>query len=176
MAKHCQIYTKIIKDICTQYNLPFIQSHTYRNIFNNDFNISFFVPKKDQCDQCTAYKLTEESKREELNEPHIRHLQEKERCREEKVKDKALINDTFIVACYDLLSVMTVPNGEISTFYYASKLNCLNFTRAELGVDHTECYFWDIYKRSQNLPSLTYMLSFTQIIAVISKKLVHLCR
>lgn len=38
---------------------------------------------------------------------------------------------------------MTVPNGKTSIFYYASKLNYLNFTIAELGVDHTERYFWD---------------------------------
>jgi hypothetical protein len=28
----------------------------YSRIFNTDFNISFFVPKKDQCSLCESYK------------------------------------------------------------------------------------------------------------------------
>lgn len=131
------------KQICIENNLQFVMQHTYRKIFNYNFNISFFVPKKDQCDQCTAYKLAEGARKEELKEGYERHLQEKVKSREEKLKDKELISDNLVVACYDLQAVMTIPKGETSTFYYKSKINCLNFTICELGVDHTECYFWD---------------------------------
>lgn len=54
-----------------------------------------------------------------------------------------MVSPSFIVACYDLQAVMTVPNGEISTFYYKSKINCLNFTISELKRDNTACFFWD---------------------------------
>lgn len=36
--------------------LPFATVSTFNRIFNTDFNISFFVPKKDQCDVCECYK------------------------------------------------------------------------------------------------------------------------
>ena len=29
--------------------------HTYRQIFCNEFNLSFLVPKKDQCMTCTKF-------------------------------------------------------------------------------------------------------------------------
>lgn len=134
---------KDYKENCIQNKLPFVKEHTYRKIFNSDFNISFFIPKKDQCDQCTVYKLAEGARKAELEEGYTKHIEEKEKSREEKLKDKQLVSDKFIVACYDLQAVMTVPNGEASTFYYKSKINCLNFTISELGRDHTECYFWD---------------------------------
>ncbi|XP_050301495.1 uncharacterized protein LOC126739741 isoform X1 [Anthonomus grandis grandis] len=117
-------------------NLQFVKLHTYRKNCNCNFNISSFIPKKDQC---TAYKAEKKKELEEYN----RHLQEKEKSREEKLRDKELIFEEFVVACYDLQAVMTIPNGEASTFYYKSKINCLNFTICELGIDQTECHFWD---------------------------------
>jgi len=36
--------------------LPFAIVSTFIRIFNNDFNISFFVPKTDQCDLYERYK------------------------------------------------------------------------------------------------------------------------
>ena len=38
----------------TQTNREFLEGNLYRRIFNNEFNISFFKPKKDQCDLCTG--------------------------------------------------------------------------------------------------------------------------
>lgn len=117
--------------------------HTYRKIFNEQFNIGFFIPKKDQCEQCSIYKIAEGIEKAALKEKYDQHLAEKEKSREEKANDKAMVSSSFIVACYDLQAVMTVPNGEISTFYYKSKINCLNFTISELKLDKTECFFWD---------------------------------
>lgn len=154
---------KDYKSDCIKNNLPFVQKHTYRKIFKNDFNISFFVPKKDQCDLCTSYKIAEESVKKEIEENYTRHIQEKEESREEKRKDKELVSDTYIVACYDLQAVMTIPKGEISTFYYKSKINCLNFTISELGLDHTECYFWDEGEAQRGANEIgTCVLTFLQ--------------
>ena len=46
--------------------------------------------------------------------------------RQEKNKDKT--EGDAIVAVYDLQAVMQLPQGDVSTFYYKSKLNVLNFT------------------------------------------------
>ena len=36
-----------------------VKIHIYRQIFNYDFNLSFYKPKKDQCDKCVLFKLNE---------------------------------------------------------------------------------------------------------------------
>lgn len=38
---------------------------------------------------------------------------------------------------------MPVPKGQISSFYYKSKLNCYNFTISDLNAKHVDCYFWN---------------------------------
>lgn len=131
------------KDECMQQGLPYVMLHTYRKIFKEKFNISFFIPKKDQCEQCCIYKLAEGDEKAAKKEAYDWHLAEKDKSREEKSTDKEMVSSSFIVACYDLQAVMSVPNGEISTFYYKSKINCLNFTISELKHDTTECFFWD---------------------------------
>lgn len=89
------------------------------------------------------YKLAEGPTKTTLKDDYDRHLAEKEKSREDKARKKERVSPNFIVACYDLQAVMTVPNGEISTFYYKSKINCLNFTISELKTNYTECFFWD---------------------------------
>lgn len=37
-------------------------------------------------------------------------------------------NGTY-VAVYDLQAVMPIPKGQISSFYYKSKINCFNVKR-----------------------------------------------
>lgn len=53
-----------------------------------------------------------------------------------------MVSPDYIVAVYDLQAVLQLPRGEVSVFYYKSKLNNFNFTVSELGVDHTECFLW----------------------------------
>ncbi|CAH2102002.1 unnamed protein product [Euphydryas editha] len=130
------------KNECLGKNLDYVKIHTFRKIFNEDFNISFFTPKKDQCDLCTSFKNADQTEKRSLEEQYQRHLQEKEKSREEKSRDKEEINSNKIVACYDLQAVLPVPRGDVSVFYYKSKLNCFNFTISELGTGNTECYFW----------------------------------
>ena len=38
-----------------------VKFHVYRNIYNNDFNLAFFEPKKDRCDLCEKYKIATKS-------------------------------------------------------------------------------------------------------------------
>lgn len=103
----------------------------YANVFNTEFNISFFVPKKDQCDECEAYKNAVGQEKLSLKKGYEDHQDQKKLSRKEKaadIKNCHKPNSTKIVAIYDLQAVMPVPLGEASGFFYKSKLNCYNFT------------------------------------------------
>lgn len=63
-------------------------------------------------------------------------------ARGEKETDKENVSNNFVVAVYDLQAVMPCPQGEMSSFYYISKLNVLNFTITELGTKNTTCFVW----------------------------------
>lgn len=113
----------------------------FNRIFNGEYNISFYVPKKDQCDLCASYtNADDESKKKMLNKYNL-HIKEKKLSRLEKEADK--INPNCSVVVYDLQAVMPVPRGQISSFYYKSKLNCYNFTISDLYAKNVNCYFWN---------------------------------
>lgn len=61
--------------------------------------------------------------------------------RSEKASDK--VSSNAAVAVYDLQAVFQVPKGDVSLFYYKSKLNVLNFTIYDLKSNNCECYVWD---------------------------------
>lgn len=103
------------KEECIKKKEPFVKIHIYRKIFK-EFNISFFIPKKDQCDLCTSYKNADQTGKNELEEKYQQHLREKEESRKEKTNDKENMNSEKIVACYDLQAVLPVPRGDVSVF------------------------------------------------------------
>jgi len=63
-------------------------------------------------------------------------------ARIEKENDKQRTDGT-IVAVYDLQAVMQVPKGQVSLFFYKSRINCHYFTVSDLNVKNVVCYFWD---------------------------------
>lgn len=105
-------------------------------IFNEEFNISFFTPKKDQCELCTAYENAQGIDKYTLREQYTEHLKEKDLSRIEKNNDKELasVNKSVVVASYDLQAVLPAPRGEVSVFYYKYKLNSYNLTVTELNL------------------------------------------
>ena len=68
-------------------NLPYGNLTKYSRIFNNEFNISFFSPKKDQYKLCLAYRNAENAEKCTLKEDYNIHLREKEPSREERRKE-----------------------------------------------------------------------------------------
>ncbi|CAH4030480.1 unnamed protein product [Pieris brassicae] len=60
---------------CKEENKPHVLYKIYYNIFMEDFNISFWQPKKDQCEDCTAYLNADD--KSVLKEKYDLHLQEK---------------------------------------------------------------------------------------------------
>lgn len=131
---------------CIEKKAPYAKYLIYHQIFNHEFNISFFKPKKDQCGVCATYENASEADKEHLKDEYEIHLSEKELSRVEKQTDKGKIDQNYVVACFDLQAVMPCPQGDTSTFYYKSKLNVLNFTVYEMrpeNQDQCYCYVWD---------------------------------
>lgn len=127
---------------CKEKNVAFVNYVIFYRIFKDDFNISFFSPKKDLCETCCAYENTENEEKKRKKEYYDQHLVEKELSRKEKKYDKEELIDTQ-VAVYDLQAVMQIPKGDVSVFYYKSKLNVFNFTIYDLKSNECECFVWD---------------------------------
>ncbi|XP_063912660.1 uncharacterized protein LOC135129438 [Zophobas morio] len=129
---------------CIQNNVSYGNLTQYSRIFNNEFNLSFFTPKKDQCELCVAYNNAQDAEKCELKEKYETHLREKELSREQKRKYKELtaVNKRIILATYDLQAVLPAPRGEVSVFYYKSKINSYNFTISDMQFKNVACYFW----------------------------------
>lgn len=110
---------------------PAANYDAYARVFNTEFNIGFFCPKKDQCDFCESFKNSNDEEKEELQSQYESHQEEKELSRTEKAADKEKVKDQgskTVLAMYDLQAVLPVPMGQTSAFFYKSRLNCFNFT------------------------------------------------
>lgn len=127
---------------CKAKQLPYGNYILYHRIFVNEYNLAFFQPKKDQCEDCTAYFNANDKTKEQLKTSYDKHLNEKTMSRQEKEKDKNNTNDACIVAVYDLQGTLPCPRGDVSNFYYVSKINTLNFTIYDLKTKNADCFVW----------------------------------
>ena len=122
--------------------------HYYCDIFNTRFNISFFKPKKDQCNQCEIYKNTADpDAKSKLEGKYQAHLTNSEKAQDLKTqaakaakKDKGQNTSVF---CYDFQKVLCTPKAEASSLYYKRKLSVSNFTIYDIGTHEAYCYVWD---------------------------------
>lgn len=125
--------------------LPMASLRQYRDVFNNEFNIEFFKPKKDQCVLCHVYKNANEEEKENMAIKHALHLANKTAVRELKDQEKEASKSLqdCIVACFDMQKVLTTPQSELSMFYYKRKLAVYNFTIYDMTNNEGHCYMWD---------------------------------
>lgn len=125
--------------VCTQNQEPYVNYVMFNMIFNTEFNIAFYQPKKDQCEDCVAFSNATEEGKEQLLVSYNTHLKEKE---EEMDKNNTKNDHSIIVAVYDLQAVMPCPRGDVSNFFYVFKLNTLNFTIFEINTKDVNCFVW----------------------------------
>lgn len=85
----------------------------YRDIFQTKFNIGFFVPKKDQCDTCTAYEIATPPAKAILQADFNEHNTQKQLSRDLKLMDaknaKREGSQELCVACFDLRKTLPIP-------------------------------------------------------------------
>ncbi|KAK3924876.1 SUMO-activating enzyme subunit 1 [Frankliniella fusca] len=139
----------------------------YRDVFNSEYNISFFLSKKDVCDECTTWRLTPEEGKAALEENYNKHLDNKKLVHEMVQKDKTLArhkdNKTLCVAHFDYEKNLICPKADTSVFYYKRKLCVSNFTLVDVGKYEDNCYVYDetIARKGSNEVS-SFLLHFIE--------------
>lgn len=120
-----------------------IKCHFYRKIFNTEYNLSFFVPKKDMCDSCCKYQSISDPSAKQTAE-HLKHKELNQSAKERKMADKQLaqLDSTVAIISYDLQNVFHLPKGSASNFFYKRKLNLYNLTGYCHANGITYCSIW----------------------------------
>ena len=124
------LYEEYVKQ-CSNNGVAPGKIHLYRQIFNDEFNIAFHVPKKDRCDTCEAMKI-QNNPAEEDKQNFVAHLRGKEETKIERDNDRK-DNNKFTI-CFDLQNVFALPTAEVSNFFYKRKLN-VYFMTAHCSAD-----------------------------------------
>jgi hypothetical protein len=118
---------------------------TYRRTFCNNYNYSFFHPKKDQCVLCNRFENSTVEQKADLEHEYNEHRRRHSEAQEEKRRDKERANtdNTFMSVTFDLQSVLQLPSCDVSLAYYKRKLNAFNFTIYEASAPNNGlCFFW----------------------------------
>lgn len=138
---------ELYKAKCQEDNKASVSEKVYRNVFCNDFNLSFHKPKKDMCQVCNTFneknKTGHVSDIDQLN--YNEHIRRKEESRIEKENDKkkAKSDTSTYVATFDLQAVLQTPCSNVSQTYYKRKLNSFNLTVYSLADSKGTCYVWN---------------------------------
>lgn len=134
----------------------------YRKIFSTDFNLGFFVPKKDQRLLCTKYNRLHNEGKLDLEEEYNQHIARKEACNEEKRRDKerAERDKEFVSVTFDLQAILQIPSDEVGLLYYTRKLTVYNLTIYENALpNEAYCFAWSEIngrKGSSEIGSILY--------------------
>lgn len=73
---------------CNAKGLPTAKLSMFARIFNTEYNLSFFTPKKDQCELCTAFENAQNKDKETLRLKYETHQREKQLSRIEKIRTR----------------------------------------------------------------------------------------
>ncbi|ELT98803.1 hypothetical protein CAPTEDRAFT_191861 [Capitella teleta] len=102
---------------CRDLSRTPIKKWLYEEIFQTELNLSFHHPKKDLCDLCEKYKVTEET--DELKKQYESYMQRKEESRLHKSNDKknAQSDPSHVLVTFDREKVFSC---------WAKQKNCIN--------------------------------------------------
>ena len=139
-------------------NIP--SEAVYRNVFCTEFNLGFYRPKKDQCIECVNYKNKSAEERAQVQDAYDMHIKSKDRAQMEKKRDRERMEKDkgFVTATFDLQSILQLPIGAASPFYYKRKLVLYNLTVYE-GTQDGYCFMWsevDGKRGSNEIGSILY--------------------
>ena len=122
-----------------------VKSAIYRRIFCTEYNLSFFKPKKDQCQLCSRYSLLVDGEKENMKGKYDAHITRKTESQSAKAADKTMAAEdhTKVVITFDLQSVLQIPSSDVSPLYYSRKLCMYNLTVHNAVQPHQAfCYCW----------------------------------
>lgn len=95
---------------------PPVKEHIYRKVFNEEFNLFFYVPKKDLCDTCAEYKMKDvltDSEKLKIEQ----HRMYKCAAKTERDLDRQNEDKSTAIISYDLQNVFCLPKAEVSNFF-----------------------------------------------------------
>lgn len=136
---------KLYEEECQKNGSSPVSEATYRKIFSSDYNLGFFVPKKDQCLICTKYNRLKGEEKLDMEKEYQEHTERKKTCNEEKEKDKvrAEKEENFLSASFDLQAILQIPSGDVGLLYYCRKLIVYNLTIYESAAPNDAfCFAW----------------------------------
>ena len=78
----------------------------YRDIFCSEYNLSFYVPRKDQCAVCAKRNAIQGDT--EKTQAYEDHILQKDRAQAEKNMDKArsLSQESFLMSTFDMQCIL----------------------------------------------------------------------
>jgi hypothetical protein len=91
--------------------------HTYKNIFNFEFNLGFHVPKNDCCDICEEYKSISKIDKvsDKLKQKYEAHEVGKTTTKLERDVDT---KSKKAILCFDMHNVIACPSASVSKFFF----------------------------------------------------------
>ncbi|KAK7091324.1 hypothetical protein V1264_009019 [Littorina saxatilis] len=138
---------RMYTDLCAKDGVVPVSSSMYRNIFDNEYNLSFHKPKTDQCLLCYQHDEAKQNNTltETLKQDYEEHQHRKRESRAEKEKDKALAQEdvNLEVVTFDMQAVLSTPCNQVSQTYYKHKLAVYNLTVYSLASKDGKCFVWD---------------------------------
>jgi hypothetical protein len=143
-----ELYRRYV-EWCKPQNFDRVPSLSmYRKIFNEEFNIGLFKPKKDQCVTCSKWKRACTAEKVKMARMYAIHRENNITGQRLKSADKAEAQlpencEKLCVASYDLQKILSCPKSELATMFYKSKLSVYNFTIFDMGPKLGTCHLWD---------------------------------
>ncbi|KAL4712623.1 hypothetical protein ACJJTC_005444 [Scirpophaga incertulas] len=127
---------QLYKIKCREENATPVSEITYRRIFCNNYNYSFFVPKKDQCLVGSKYIKAKPDEQLGMKKDYDEHIARKEVCNNEEQKDKERASKEKYFRCltFDLQAVLQIPSGFVGQLYYSRKLCVYNLCMYEAAL------------------------------------------
>lgn len=98
----------------------------YRDIFNNELNLAFHKPRKDECDQCHRYRNLPDDQQELEKTCYDEHIRHKQFARElkNKYKEEALQDKCHLLE-FDLEAVKILPSVSTKNFFLQTQVSRL---------------------------------------------------
>lgn len=85
----------LYEEYCEDNGIPQKATESmYRTVFNTEFNMSFFQPKKDLCDVCHRYENGSTDEKISMDDEYQLHLKNKNLARALKTADKERAKQT----------------------------------------------------------------------------------
>lgn len=138
---------KLYCELCDLRSEEKVSLPIYRKIFNENFNLGFHHPKKDQCRICTHYDNASDNEKKSLKVDYEAHLALKDQARSEKCKDRVEAeksNSSYICANFDLQQVLLVPTDPTNNaLFYKRRLATYNFTIYNVVNKQGDCFMWN---------------------------------